>query len=213
MEIKFLGGASEVGRSGILLNGKKRILLDYGVKINEKTEYPLPAGEIDAFILSHAHLDHCGNAPSLYHYGYPPTFGTAPTLALAELLIADSIKINIKNHTKLTYNKKDSQRFSNKYLEYEYHSNIEIGEYDINFSDAGHICGSAITTIKDRKSERSLVYTGDLKVSPQTLHKGSEIVHGDVLIIESTYGLREHPDRAGLEKLLIDNIKEVIFIL
>ncbi len=205
-----MGGAGEVGRSGILLKGKKKILMDYGVKINEKTEYPLPAGEIDAFILSHAHLDHCGNAPALYHDGYPPTFGTAPTLELSELLIADSIKINMKNHTKMTYNKKDAQRFSNKYLKYEYNSKIEFGDYDIMFSDAGHICGSAITKIVDRKTERSLVYTGDLKVSPQMLHKGSDIVSGNTLIIESTYGSRDHPDRAGLEKLFIDNIKEII---
>ena len=210
MEISFLGGAGEVGRSGILLNGKKKILMDYGVKINGKTEYPLPAGDIDAFILSHAHLDHCGNAPALYHSGYPPTFGTPPTLELSELLIADSIKINLKNHTKQPYNKKDAQRFSNKYFSHGYNSKIEFGDYDITFSDAGHICGSAITKLEDRKTQRSLVYTGDLKVSPQTLHKGSEIVSGDTLIIESTYGSRDHPERSELEKLLIENIREVI---
>ncbi len=210
MEISFLGGAGEVGRSGILLNGKKKILLDYGVKINGETEYPLPAGNIDAFILSHAHLDHCGNAPALYHSGYPPTFGTEPTLELSELLIADSIKINMKNHTRQPYNKKDAQRFSNKYQSYGYNSKIEFGEYDITFSDAGHICGSAITKIEDRKTGRSLVYTGDLKVSPQMLHKGSDIVSGNTLIIESTYGSRDHPDRVGIEKLFIENIKEII---
>ncbi|MGC8479694.1 MAG: MBL fold metallo-hydrolase [Candidatus Micrarchaeia archaeon] len=210
MELSFLGGAGEVGRSGILLRGEKKLLLDYGVKINGKIEYPLPAGNIDAFILSHAHLDHCGDAPSLYHYGSPPTFGTPPTLKLAEILIQDSIKINIKNHTKLRYNKKDAQHFSNKYFSYDYKSRIEFGDYNIEFSDAGHICGSAITKIENSKNGRTLVYTGDLKVSPQLLHKGADIVHGDTLIIESTYGSRDHPDRNTLEKLFIENIKEVI---
>ncbi|MEM0201241.1 MAG: MBL fold metallo-hydrolase [Candidatus Micrarchaeaceae archaeon] len=210
MEISFLGGAGEVGRSGILLKGKKKILLDYGVKINGNTEYPLPAGNIDAFVLSHAHLDHCGDAPSLYHYGSPPTFGTPPTLELSELLIADSIKINMKNHTRLRYNKKDSQRFSNKYFSYNYDEPFEFNDYEITFSDAGHICGSAIIKIQDKKSERSIVYTGDLKVSPQTLHNGSKIVKGDTLIIESTYGSRDHPDRKNLEKLFIENIKKII---
>lgn len=210
MEISFLGGAGEVGRSGILLKGKKKILLDYGIKINGTNEYPLPAGNIDAFILSHAHLDHCGDAPSLYHYGSPPTFGTPPTLELAELLIADSIKINIKNHARQRYNKKDAQRFANKYFSYDYGDTFEFNDYNITFNDAGHICGSAITKIEDNKTGRSLVYTGDLKVSPQTLHKGSELIKGDTLIIESTYGSRDHPDRKNLEKLLIENIKKII---
>ena len=89
MEIRFLGAASEVGRSGILLKDKKNILMDYGLKINGHVEYPLPAGEVDAFILSHAHLDHCGSAPALYRTGSPPAFGTEPTLGLSELLIED----------------------------------------------------------------------------------------------------------------------------
>ena len=77
MQISFFGGAREVGRSAIFLNGEKKFLLDYGIKLNNKTEYPLPLPYVpDAYILSHAHLDHSGYSPFLY------THGTVPLTAL-----------------------------------------------------------------------------------------------------------------------------------
>ncbi len=211
MEIRFLGGASEVGRSGILMqDGKNNILMDYGLKINGHTEYPLPAGDVDAFILSHAHLDHCGNAPALYRMGMPVAFGTAPSLGLAELLIADSIKINRINRTKGHYGKREAGFFSKSYKTYNYHDPFEFGGYNISFYDAGHIPGSAVTKIENPVTKRNLVYTGDFKLEPQTLHEGAEIVKADTLIIESTYGARDHPDKSSVVKLFISSIKEVI---
>jgi Predicted metal-dependent RNase, consists of a metallo-beta-lactamase domain and an RNA-binding KH domain len=82
MEIDFLGGAGEVGRSAILIKDEKNILLDYGIKIDGKTEYPLPAPRVDAYIPSHAHLDHSGFAPALYKSGLPAAFGTEPQNSL-----------------------------------------------------------------------------------------------------------------------------------
>ena len=129
LEIKFLGGASEVGRSGILLKDRKNILMDYGLKVNDKLEYPMPAGRVDAFILSHAHLDHCGNAPALYHDGLPVAFGTEPTLDTSQLLIDDSIKINRQNKTKGHYGKKEAQLFSRNYTSHKYHERFEYDGY------------------------------------------------------------------------------------
>jgi putative mRNA 3-end processing factor len=210
LEIRFLGGASEVGRSGILLKGSKKILMDYGLKVNERLEYPLPAGQIDAFILSHAHLDHCGNAPALYHDGLPIAFGTSPTLDISSLLIEDSIKINRQNKTKGHYSKKEAQLFSRSYMSYPYHTRIDYSDYNITFYDAGHIAGSAVTKLENNKTGKNIVYTGDFKREQQTLHEGAEIVKADTLIIESTYGARDHPDRESLIKLFISNIKEII---
>ncbi len=210
MEIRFLGGAGEVGRSGILLKDKKNILMDYGLKVNEKLEYPLPAGHVDAFVLSHAHLDHCGNAPALYHDGLPVAFGTDPSLGLSELLIEDSIKINRQNRTKGHYNKKEAQLFSRSYKSYPYHSRIDYEDYNMTFYDAGHIPGSAVVKLENNKTGRNIVYTGDFKIEPQMLHNGAEVVKADTLIIESTYGAREHPDRESLIKLFISSIREVV---
>lgn len=108
MDIQILGAGQEVGRSGILLKGSKNILLDYGIKVEAKVEYPLPAGPVDAFVLSHAHLDHSGFSPALYHQGMPAAFGTEPTRALAELLIEDSIELNKKKHAHPKFKKTES---------------------------------------------------------------------------------------------------------
>lgn len=62
MQLKFLGGAQEVGRSAILLRDEGSLMLDYGIKINHRIEYPVATPNVDAFILSHAHLDHSGSA-------------------------------------------------------------------------------------------------------------------------------------------------------
>ena len=210
MEIKFLGGASEVGRSGILLKDRKNILMDYGLKVNDKLEYPMPAGRVDAFILSHAHLDHCGNAPALYHDGIPAAFGTEPTLDTSQLLIDDSIKINRQNKTKGHYGKKEAQLFSRNYTSHKYHERFEYDGYTITFHDAGHIPGSSIVKLENTKTNRNIVYTGDFKLEHQTLHSGAEIVKADTLITESTYGAREHPDRESLAKMFISSIKEVV---
>ena len=88
LEIDFLGGASEVGRSAIFLKGEENILMDYGIKIDGTVEVPIQAKGVNAFVLSHAHLDHSGFVPSLYFGAPPVTIGTAPTLELSSLLIA-----------------------------------------------------------------------------------------------------------------------------
>ncbi len=210
LEIRFLGGAREVGRSGILIRDRKNILLDYGIKVGEKVEYPLRAGKVDAVVLSHAHLDHSGNAPALYHYGMPAAFGTEPTLRLSELLIEDSIKVNRLKHERMDFTKADYRNFVRKYVSYGYGEPIPFDEYNLSLHYAGHICGSSITRIEKKSSGRSIVYTGDFKLSPQTLHTGADLVEGNILITESTYATREHPDRNHLISLFVDNIKKVI---
>ena len=210
MDIQILGAGQEVGRSGILLKGSKNILLDYGIKVEAKVEFPLPAGPVDAFVLSHAHLDHSGFSPVLYHQGMPAAFGTEPTRDLAELLIEDSIELNKKKHAHPKFKKTELRSFLNSYTPYGYKERFEFGDYVISLHDAGHITGSAITRIENQRNGKRLVYTGDFKLSPQTLHNGAEVVESDVLVIESTYAIKEHPDRENLIKLFIENIKKII---
>ncbi|MGC8547380.1 MAG: MBL fold metallo-hydrolase [Candidatus Micrarchaeia archaeon] len=211
MQITFLGGAREVGRSAILVNAEKRFLLDYGIKLDHKTEYPLPLhAKLDAYVLSHAHLDHSGFAPHLYSNSYVQAFGTAPTIELSRLLIEDSIKINKRNHARQEFSKGDLRRFERAYTPCEYGSEIDIGDYTLSLHDAGHITGSAITLLTSRKTGKRLVYTGDYKLEPQMLQKGAEIVKSDILITESTYADREHPDRSALVKSFINEVKEIV---
>lgn len=212
MKIKLLGGAQEVGRSGLLVKDSKSFLFDYGVKLDHKTEYPLQAGKVDAFLLSHAHLDHSGMSPELYSSMLPDSFGTAPTLELSELLLNDSMKIARREHKQEKFHRKQLRNFEKHYTNVEYNSEIEYGDFLIEYHDAGHIAGSASILLErlDARENKRIVYTGDFKLQPQTLHAGAEIVKSDILAIESTYAYKDHPDRKELIKEFIKKVKEVL---
>ena len=95
MKLQVLGAGREVGRSAFLLEDGIKILFDYGVKLSpDETEYPLPVSDnLDAAIISHAHLDHSGNLPFLYHKMKFPSYMTPLTLELSHMLWLDTIKI------------------------------------------------------------------------------------------------------------------------
>ncbi len=212
MLLTFLGGAREVGKSAVLLQDGKSLMLDHGVKLGIKQEYPLPAPRVDGIVLSHAHLDHSGAVPTIYNNELVPTFGTAPTLKLSELLLDDSLEIARKEHLQPRFHKRQISSFMNRYINMDYHSRNELGNFGIEMHDAGHVSGSAITLIERTKAKenRRVVYTGDFKMVPQYLHKGAEVVKSDVLITESTYATREHPDRNKLIKDFVENVRETL---
>jgi putative mRNA 3-end processing factor len=212
MQLKFFGGAQEVGRSAIFLKDDRSLLFDYGIKIDKNIEYPTSIPNADALILSHAHLDHSGFTPGVYNELHIPTFGTQPTLRLSNLLLDDSVKIAKKQHAKPRLNRKQLNEFVNRYISLDYHNAAHFGNFDIEFFDAGHITGSSITLVERAlgKDFKRIVYTGDFKLEPQLLHIGAEIVKSDLLIIESTYAMKEHPDRKTMEDKFIAKVKEVI---
>ncbi|MGC8649307.1 MAG: MBL fold metallo-hydrolase, partial [Candidatus Micrarchaeia archaeon] len=178
MLFRFLGGESEVGRSAIQMKDELSIMLDFGIKLDHVTEYPVAMPDVDAIILSHAHLDHSGFVPAYYKDRSMPVIGTKPTLELSKLLLKDAVSIAKKEHAPPKYSKKDIEAMENSYKGLEYHSKVALGNYDIELYDAGHICGSAITLIERAKASnyKRIVYTGDYKLSKQTLHNGAEIV-------------------------------------
>ncbi len=212
MLFKFFGGAQEVGRSSILFKDSSSLLLDFGVKLAEKPEYPTEIPPADAVVLSHAHIDHSGAVPTIYNDMFIPTFGTQPTLELSELLLQDSLKIAMKEHLQPHFHKRQIKTMSNRYVPLEYGATATFKNFDLTFSDAGHICGSAITLIERKAAadNKRIVYTGDFKGEPQCLHKGAKPVKADVLVTESTYAMRDHPPREETVKALIERIKTVL---
>ncbi|MCL4381055.1 MAG: MBL fold metallo-hydrolase [Candidatus Marsarchaeota archaeon] len=208
MILKFYGAAQEVGRSAIVLKLDKTFLLDYGIKLGTEIQIPVSEPKIDALLLSHAHLDHSGDVPALYKDQDFPAFATNPTFKLSDLLLKDSINIAKKNNTKSQFSKKNLSKFRMMQRHKKYRSEFEFGNSRISFHDAGHVCGSAITKIEN--SGKTIVYTGDFKLSHQLLHGGAEIVKSNVLITESTYARKNHPGRDELTKQFIEKIKETL---
>lgn len=185
MEVSFLGAAREVGRSAILLEGKKKTLLDCGLKLDADDEFcPLieqkTIRKLDAVVLSHAHLDHSGFLPGLYEQGYrKKVVLTKPTRDLTQLLLADALRIN---EGEMPYGERDVARFlaSTQMLEY----GERAGSFVLH--DAGHILGSALVEVNEQKR---VLYTGDLNTRPSRLLEGAKTgLAADALIIESTYG-------------------------
>ncbi len=195
-----------------MLEGSTRVMMDYGVTIGNRITYPSSMPDVDAVVLSHAHLDHSGAVPLLFSEMSIPVYGTGPTMEISELLLQDSMKIARQKGFSERFHKRELAEFMRHFVRMRYHENRMVGDCNLTVYDAGHICGSAIfllETGRGKKRER-IVYTGDIKLSGQELHKGAEMVDSEVLIIESTYADRNHPDPVALKNDFIEKVREVI---
>ncbi|NPA76971.1 MAG: MBL fold metallo-hydrolase [Candidatus Diapherotrites archaeon] len=214
MRIGIYGAGREVGRSAILLeSGRSRVLLDYGVKVTEDApEYPLKfEGLIDGMIVSHAHLDHTGYVPHYFTESETNVFMTPPTHDLSYLLWKDMIKVAKRKEIEPAYNM-DAVRLASQYVvRTDYYETTPItSEISYEFYDAGHIPGSALTKLYTK--EGTVLYTGDVKVYGTHIQRGADLtgVEADVLIMESTYADKSHPDRKVLEQKFVESVKETL---
>lgn len=214
MKFTFLGGAGEVGRSGVLVEtNNKRFMVDYGIKVMDEgpAELPLvPSKKIHEIVISHGHLDHIGFLPMLYENNQVPWYATPPTGALAELLIEDAMKVQKLNGFENPYTKESFIRsLENFYpLEYEEPFQMRSGA-ELVLHDAGHIIGASMCEFNIEK--RKIIYTGDYNFMENEMHKGAKYdTDIDILITESTYADKEHPPREEEIKKMIENINHAI---
>ncbi|MEM5799904.1 MAG: MBL fold metallo-hydrolase [Candidatus Aenigmatarchaeota archaeon] len=206
MQICFQGSAKEVGRSSILIKGYKKILLDHGLKpLPKGVEFPLSIKErVDAAFISHGHLDHLGAIPLVKTQIY----GTEITSHFMRLLLTDTIKIAKQDGYFLGFDEEDVKHVSKNYQSIDYNEEIEIGDSIIKPIDAGHIPGSCMFLIEN---SFRLMYTGDFKLSDTRLVKGANVKEeADILIMESTYSDKEHPDRSKEEERFVEFIDETL---
>ncbi len=213
IKLKCLGAGREVGRSGFILDSGDKILLDYGVKLTPHgTEYPLPVEtNLNAAVISHAHLDHSGNLPHLFLRSNPLTYTTPSTMELAKMLWFDTLKIAGTEGMDATFSKEEVERAEKYTFEINYRRNLDITpNTTLEFFDSGHILGAAMTLITTKG--RRVFYTGDYKMDETRLHSGADLDFGEVdyLIIESTYGDRNHPPRLGTEKAFAEAVNETL---
>jgi len=240
MKITFYGATENVTGSKHLLeiDGFK-LLLDCGVfqgkrkESNEKNRnLPFVASEIDAVILSHAHLDHSGALPVLVKNGFSgKIYCTPATKQIVRYILEDSAELQMQDaryfnkhvseleRIQPLYNKDDVQSVLQKIVTVPYfRENNYVQKINENISfkfyEAGHILGSAITLVQvnDNGKNKNIVYTGDLGRSESPILKSPEYPTEDVdnLIIESTYGNKIHNSVLQAEKEIVDIINKAV---
>lgn len=208
MNIQFLGGAREVGRSAILVDGS--LLLDYGLLTGNPPQYPVGDVNPDAVVVSHGHLDHVGLLPSLLSGDDRPTIHwTPPTEELTRLLARDTLKLRGGSYD-CPFTHAERKRLTQVSEPHGYGESFEAAGHEVTFHDAGHIPGSAHVTVTDEKTR--LLYTADFHTDDQRLQSGTTArPDADVVICESTYSDVDRGDRATTERRFAESVKATIW--
>jgi uncharacterized protein len=226
VRVTFLGSAREVGRSGILLQTEQsRVLLDCGLNMGANIGkeigpyiniYEFDIEDLDAVVITHAHMDHCGFLPYLYEYGYTgPTYLTAPTRDLMAMQTLDYIKISQNESGKSPYTSKGIKNTIKHCIVLDFGQVTDITpDMRLTFHNAGHIIGSTSAHIHIGEGLHNLVYSGDFKYGyTRILDPASNAFQRvETLIMESTYGgIKDIPTpRAQTEKEFMDIITKTI---
>jgi len=208
MELRFLGGAREVGRSAILVNDS--LLLDYGVLTDNPPRYPVGDVDPDAVVASHGHLDHVGAIPSLLSgSARPPIHWTPPTRELALTLARDTLKLH-GGTMQCPFTENDVRRVTQVSEPHGYRETFEAAGHEVTFFDAGHIPGSAHVLVDD--GETRLFYTADFHTGDQRLVSGTTArPDADVVICESTYSDVTHEDRSVVEEQFVESVETTLW--
>ena len=217
--VQFWGAAQTVtGSMHLVKVGAKQLLLDCGIYQGRRKEayeinknFPFDPHAIDAVILSHAHIDHSGNLPSLVKNGFSgPIYCTSATRDLAVFLLLDSAQIQVSDVAYVNrkrakegrapfeplYTPADAKQAVTHFRTIDYHVPFEpLPGVTCEFYDAGHMLGSTSISldIHDAGTRRRLVFSGDVGRAEIPILRHPEPVPGaDYLILESTYGNRKH---------------------
>jgi len=207
-KIKFHGAAGTVTGSCFEVTSNKgsKILIDFGMfqgpkeisKLNfEKPQFDFQS--ISGAVLTHAHLDHCGRLPLLSINGYKnKVFMTKATIDIIDIALHDAAKIASRDRRPNLYGTSDVERVLQSCSGVEYREPFTIDGFKITLRDAGHILGSA--SIEVEVDGQKLVFSGDLGNTPEDLLKPTEkIDSAEVVLLESTYGGRLHPEEPSEE--------------
>ena len=226
VRVTFLGAGRQVGRSCILLSTpKSKILLDCGIDpaaTDNEDKFPylgvpeFKLEEIDAIIISHAHLDHSGLVPYLFKMGYKgPIYMTAPTRDIASLLALDFIGVAYKQASKPLFSSSDIKEMVKHTICLNFNEVNDIApDIRITMYNAGHALGSAMVHINIGNGLHNLLYTGDQKFGRTRLLNPAVAIFPrlETVILESTYGSKDDnlPPREECENFLIEHVKRII---
>ena len=225
IRITFLGGARQVGRSSMLLQTQNsKILLDCGIDVASSGSEKFPSfdipefdiSQLDAVIISHAHLDHVGLLPYLYKMGYKgPCYMTIPTRDIAALLSLDFIGVAYKQASTPLFDSKDIKEMVKHSVCVGYNEVTDITpDVRLTFYNSGHALGSSLVHLNLGNGAHNLLYTGDYKYGRSRLLDPAIAVfpRAETVITESTYGSKNDvlPPRIKSEEELVEMVKKTI---
>ncbi|MBS3146925.1 beta-CASP ribonuclease aCPSF1 [Candidatus Woesearchaeota archaeon] len=225
IRLTFLGAGREVGRSCIFLQTpESRVLLDCGLNTaaTDENAYPIldipefSIKDIDAVIISHAHLDHCAFLPYLVKYGYSgPIYCTAPTRDVMALLQLDFIAVGQKEARKALYSSSDIKQMVKQTIVLDYEEVTDItSDMRLTLYNSGHTLGSAMAHLHIGNGLHNLLYTGDMKFETSNLLPSAitRFPRLETVIIESTYGGKDNvqPSRHEAEQYLLDVVRTTV---
>lgn len=226
ISLMTLGAFEEVGRSSIIVaTSESKLLLDCGIHPGARSSwdaYPrldwadIELDELDAVIISHAHLDHTGFLPALYKYGYDgPVYCTEPTLPLMTLLQQDMVKLGQSEGGRLVFDLRDIKEVIKHAILVPFGLVTDVApDVKLVFNNAGHILGSATVHLHIGEGAHNIVYTGDYKYGKTRLLEPAfwNYPRVETLITESTYGTREDitPPRDEVENRFVNMINDTL---
>lgn len=235
LNLRFLGGAGNVtGSCHVLETGTARVMVDCGLYQERQYRnrnwdpFPIAAQSIKAAFLTHAHLDHCGLLPKLVREGFSgPIYCTSATAELARIIMLDSARLQAedaafkrKRHQKEgrvgpypvmpLYTTQDVDKVIPLFKAVQYGESIPLAEgLDARLLEAGHVLGSAVVefSVKSDGSVRKVLFSGDIGRPNRPIIKDPDVIRqADYVVIEATYGSRQHADPDDIHQQIADVI-------
>ncbi|MHC5200351.1 MAG: MBL fold metallo-hydrolase, partial [Planctomycetota bacterium] len=237
IQLRFLGAAESVTGSRHLIEfNHSKVLVDCGLyqeralRSRNWEDFGVEPAEIDAVLLTHAHLDHCGLLPKLAKEGFKgKVFCTPATAAIAKIVLADSAKIQEedaeykkKRHKRAKYTPprpveplytvEDAEACMSMFSPVEYNTSLKVADdVEASFYEAGHIFGSSIikVTVGMNSEQRTILFTGDLgRIGKPILKDPAVFDQADYVFVESTYGDRVHTNIENTKEQLCEAVNK-----
>ena len=222
MKLQFLGGAGTVTGSRTLVTaGHTTLLVDCGLfqgfkdlRLRNWERFPVPPEHIDAVVLTHAHLDHSGWIPRLIKEGFRgPVYASASTRALARLLLLDSGYLQEEDAAHANrhgwskhrpalplYTKAEAEASLAYFEDVAWDDPFQVGDLELRLRPAGHILGASLVRVDD--GHHSVLFSGDLgRANDLVMRPPADPPACDALVLESTYGNRDHPSTDAVEQI------------
>ena len=210
IRIHFLGGGNEVGNVGVVLedNTQTRLLIDYGLAPTSPPRYPSESPPISDAIFTHAHIDHIGMAPWLVGNHQTKLHGTSLTAALSRIMWKDTYKVSSIEGYPLPWDRRDEDEANQSWEHHPFHQLTKHESWEWQLHPAGHIPGAAMIEIQTPSYK--ILHTGDMDTRSSPNTNGATPVDCDILLLESTYSGKEHPNRIEEEARFVAKVVEVV---